>query len=228
MIDYAEDVRYGNLQDDMALNSYGYGQWKAPYWFIGPEQGKGRNEPADNKKRIEAWRELGKLDLCDCRCFHEKIGDISRHRERPALQSTWKQLILLLMAYLGEDIKTENLRAYQRDHWGMSNGETCVIELSGIAVKDLKTPVKRKQFRPERIKYIREMLTPYRPRLVLMYGLSAKEDWQQIAGCELNENGLVERDSTIFGLARHPVSLGTKNQYWIDLGHECRNLHGCL
>src|ERR1700741_2319450 len=56
---------------EMARRSYGYGRWDAPYWFIGPEQGKGRAEPSGNSQRVNAWRKLGENELCDCLDFHE-------------------------------------------------------------------------------------------------------------------------------------------------------------
>lgn len=30
---------------EMAKRSFGYGRWEAPYWFIGPEQGMGPQNP---------------------------------------------------------------------------------------------------------------------------------------------------------------------------------------
>jgi hypothetical protein len=42
------------LELEMAQNCFGYGRWDAPYWFIGPEQGKGNDEPDDNTLRVLA------------------------------------------------------------------------------------------------------------------------------------------------------------------------------
>lgn len=81
------------LELEMASQFYGYGNWEPPYWFIGPEQGKGRKEGDDNAGRAQAWAKLGKPDLCDCKGFHVEIGENSWHREPPpgpALQRTWR------------------------------------------------------------------------------------------------------------------------------------------
>jgi hypothetical protein len=68
MFDSTEDL-------EMAHHSLGYGHWDAPYWFIGPEQGKGRKESPDNTPRVEAWKRLGKPEVYDCREFHSLIAN---------------------------------------------------------------------------------------------------------------------------------------------------------
>jgi hypothetical protein len=103
------DAPMSDAENNMACHSYGFGRWKAPYWFIGPEQGKGPNESADNKDRLDAWLNLGGKELFDCRRFHELIHDDTRHREKPHLQPTWRPLITLLMAFLGKSTDREDL-----------------------------------------------------------------------------------------------------------------------
>ena len=124
----------------MARGNYGYGRWEAPYWFIGPEQGMGQHEKNDLRRRVEAWIELGQRELNDCREFHSRIGELRWHFKKPKvdLQSTWRPLMLLMMTLLGREADGEALRNYQRDRWGTINGETCVIELSGLAASTLR------------------------------------------------------------------------------------------
>jgi hypothetical protein len=86
----------------MAENCYGYGRWDAPYWFFGPEQGLKDGTLDEFIKRYEAFRDLNKDGLCDCRAFHAAIGETRWHRQDPELQKTWKFLILLLLTYLEE------------------------------------------------------------------------------------------------------------------------------
>jgi hypothetical protein len=62
----------------MACRNYGYGRWKAPYWFIGPEQGMGLHENGLDR-RVKAWLALGSLELNDCREFHHRIGEMRWH-----------------------------------------------------------------------------------------------------------------------------------------------------
>lgn len=90
--------------DDMALRFYGYGRWDAPYWFIGREQGQALKENNDLQARYNAWLQLGSPELCDCEEFSAAINEHSWHREGK-LQSTWRPLILRLMACLKRPIE---------------------------------------------------------------------------------------------------------------------------
>ncbi len=153
---------------EMARRSYGYGRWDAPYWVIGPEPGMGKHENDDLGLRVEAWHHLGSPELCDACAFHAYINEPQWNREKPKLQSTWRPLILLLMTYLEGKTGNESLREYQRDRWGrVSGGETCVIELSGLAAHSFKVSRDRKLFRHERINVIRQRMLTYKPALVV-------------------------------------------------------------
>ena len=125
-----------NDEVEMAQRFFGDGCWKAPYWFIGPEEGKGPREPVDNASRVDAWVKLGKCELCDCKAFHHQIGETRWHRElrdKPVLQRT---LAPSNPSFLNKPAGQDDLRDYQRDSWGRQNGrETCIIELSGLGCK---------------------------------------------------------------------------------------------
>ena len=77
------------LLHKMALECYGYGRWDAPFWFIGPEQGMGETD--DIRLRVATWLKLGAAEVCDCREFHETLGDFRWHgtpSKAPVLQKT--------------------------------------------------------------------------------------------------------------------------------------------
>ena len=207
----------------MACRFYGYGRWDAPHWFIGPEPGQGRDENNDLRRRAEAWLQLGGRELCDCREFHERICLKKWHGEKPQLQPTWRPLILLLMAFLEKDTDPESLRAYQRDRWGMvSGGETCVIELSGLPANSFKVPRDRKSFREKRIEVIRQRMQTYRPALVVMYGASEKEYWEELVERSFPLNNVLRVGPTIVAFAPHPTSRGQGNAHWKKLGETLR------
>jgi hypothetical protein len=222
--------------DEMARRSYGYGRWDAPHWFIGPEQGMGQHEnniDESLERRAAAWVKLRRLDLNDCRKFHCEIGEENWHCTEPVkLQKTWRPLLLLLMAYRGESTSKESLRDYQRDRWGMLDGETCVIELSGLAAPNAEEATNTGPFLPERIKVIRERIREHRPRLVVMYGLEQRPSYEQIAEAKFPREPapFFCKGPTLIALAPHPVSrirVGDKyvgNDYWIELGKKLRNL----
>jgi len=90
--------------------------------------------------------------------------------------------MLLLMTFLNRPSDKESLQKYQRFHWGRTDGETCVIELSGLPANNLIVPRDRETFREKRINAIRERMTQNRPELVVMYGTTHRQSWQKIAG----------------------------------------------
>jgi hypothetical protein len=93
--------------------------------------------------------------------------------------------------------------------WGLQNGgETCVIDLSGLAAKTLHVPIDRKQFRNERIGVICDKLRKHQPRLVVMYGKGEKQCWQQIAAAGLKPEQPYRVGSTIFVMTTHPNTHG--------------------
>ena len=215
------------MNDELQMDRrfFGYGRWDAPYWFIGPEQGKGPKETQDNTPRLRAWLQLGETELCDCHEFHRLIGEVSWHQDEPTLQKTWRPLILLLMAYLERDTRIESLRTYQRDRWGrVSGGETCIIELSGLAARSLSVPMARKRFLQERIEIIRQRIDTYKPELVIMYGDSRerKENWEKIAGDVFPSNKVypkvLKRGPTVIALFPHPIWSKLTDLEWKALG----------
>jgi hypothetical protein len=217
---------------EMARHFYGFGRWDAPYWFIGPEQGKGPGESVDNSPRVNAWLKLQKPELCDCRAFHELIGEQNWHRDsrgEPRLQRTWRPLMLLLKSFLNHPASPDDLRNYQRDFWGRGEtGETCVIELSAVAAKALRTEIDRMRFREERVGWIREQIGTHKPRLMVMYGKSEKRYWQDIAEAQLEFERPYMAAGTIFVMTPHPNTRGRTDSDWVSLGARLRELENSL
>ena len=225
----SEDVQMDHDTREMARRSFGYGRWDAPYWFIGPEQGQGRHEKEnDLKPRLEAWlyfeRHFKQIELNDCRDFHFHIDERRWHGETPQLQRTWRRLMLLLMTFLGRPIGEESLLQYQRDKWGRLDGETCVIELSGLAARSARVPRDRKSFRTKRIEIIRERMLHYKPELVVMYGVSQKHDWETITEQRFPPENVLNLGPTTVALALHPAAWGNRapDDYWRKLGQRLR------
>jgi hypothetical protein len=214
------------LELEMARRFYGYGRWDAPHWFVGLEEGKGRNELPDNAQRVNAWDQLGRTELCDCLEFHYLIGEKDFHKERPILQHTWRPIILLLKTFLGDrSDKDSFLRAYQRDRWGRVNGGvTCVIEMTGSAAKSLDVPKDRERFQPERIEGIHYRMLKYKPRLMVIYGGGRKkrEGWEKILGSRFGADGVMKLESTIVAHTPQPAAHILKDTEWEALGRKLR------
>jgi hypothetical protein len=166
---------------------------------------------------------LGETELCDCLDFHAQIPDMSWHQGKPKLQRTWRPLILLLKTFLDLPSDIENLRAYQRDRWGrVKEGETCVIELSGLAARSGREPIDRVRFREERIQTIRERILSSKPVFVVTYGLNEKPYWERIAGRSLVRDEVVRVGTTGIAFAPHPQDRGRRNSDWARLGTKLR------
>jgi hypothetical protein len=229
---------------EKARRFYGYGRWTAPYWFIGPEEG-GSDDP---ERRVEAWRQLGEAELCDCREFHSLIEITKHHRETPPLQYTWRKLMLLLKAFQGEPCDLEGnrrmlndrLRSYQRDWWGMQSGKTCVIELSELPAPDSKkakelrlqlfSPAKFDEIRQKRIEFIYHEMLKKERELVVIYGKEQWKHWESIAGHSLQEEsiegfaaGILKYGATKIAFAQHP-NFVRKDAYWVKLGRKLREI----
>jgi hypothetical protein len=246
-------------QDDvsaMAQRSYGYGCWDAQYWFIGPEQGMGKHEKPNvqesNELRVGAWKKLGCRALNDCRKFHEEIREPRWHFQEPRveLQKTWRPLMLLMMTLLERPSDNDSLRYYQAHRWGASEpwtkerGETCVIELSGLAAPKLKESIDTGSFRRERIEFICGKVRERLPKLVVMYGRMQMDSWNSIAkgftarpfpvedfAPDLPNTNVLSHGPTILVCTpapSRPVKLGERylvNEYWTNLGLKLRTLY---
>jgi len=213
----------------MARRNYGYGRWDAPYWFIGPEQGMASYENRDLCRRVRAWVDLGRRELNDCREFHCRIGEKRWHfKNRVTLKPTWRPLMLLLTTFLERPANNDSLRNYQRDKWGAlyeRTGETCVIELSGLAAPKLRETQDSGPYLQERIEVIRSRIRRHRPELVVMYGKAQKRSWEKIAGGVFppEPKNFVRFGPTVLAFVRHPVARAREgNEYWESLGRNLR------
>jgi hypothetical protein len=207
--------------EKMAKEFFGFGRWSAPHWFIGLEQGGG-----DNEGRAEAFKELQSDGLCDCKNFHLKIGESSWHGENAEIQKTWGRLMRLLASFHGVYSEEVGLLDYQKNHWGMQGGDTCVIELLGLSAAGLQIEMDRKKkYQAERIEAIRRKLAENTPKTVVMYGFTGEKQFQEIArGAGLARGEMVEHEKTLFIYVDHPTRQrrGNTNSSWNDLGTKMR------
>lgn len=217
----------------MALECYGYGRWDAPYWFIG--LGEGIGPAAGVHERAEAWSELQCEGLCDCRSFHlhKLVGEARFHLDPVRLESTWRPLMLLLKTFLGEkQIDQVNLRRYQSDCWGIKSCATCVVELFGLPATNfgaykalmakLFTQAQIEEILQKRIDFLRKKIRENTPRLVVMYGYTAEEQWRKIVKLPMVKDKPFRMNSTIVIWTKHPTAPNKEGDaYWRRLGNDC-------
>jgi hypothetical protein len=134
--------------------------------------------------------------------------------------------MLLLMTFLERPTDDQALSKYQRDEWGKLTGETCVIELSGLAAHSSKVSRDRTRFLPERITTIRERMLHFKPDLVVMYGMGEKLHFEEIIQRRFAPENVLALGPTRAALAYHPASWGDRasDRYFEDLGKALRRL----
>jgi hypothetical protein len=84
-------------------------------------------------------------ELLDCRAHDLDCASTAAEAmwrgDLPRLQPTWRPLIAMVFAYEGAtEYDAAAARLYQDEHWGRSDGDTAVLELSAIARRPYSTP----------------------------------------------------------------------------------------
>lgn len=209
-----------DLELKMAQHFYGYGRWEAPYWFIGPEQGQGKSENDKLGARADAWNGLGRPELADLKRYHDLLEPGKHTHDGAAFVPTWRRLILALKAYQMVSTEKEALRDYQCKRLGRvdKNGETCLLELSGLPARDSRVARDRELFLKERKTEIAHRIRLHSPQFVLMYGAMQREHWQQVAGGALEIDRVRKIGRTAFLYTRHPARDGRPDTHWKEIG----------
>lgn len=215
---------------------FGYGNFAAPIWFFGMEEGGG-NSAEEIERRIAAWSDLGRRTVSDLRDYHLAIGVDRYWLERPPIQRTWGCLIRVLLASKGLAPTTDDVRAYQRDHLGRHDGESGLLELMplpspgttrwlyGSMASDPALATREaymEHWLPARVQRLRELIAEHRPRAVVFYGVSYLAHWEAVTGVELAEVGdgvrVGQGVGTRFVVAKHPAARLTGNQHFEQVG----------
>lgn len=221
---------------------YGYGDYLAPYWFIGMEEAGGEAEE-DVARQLEIWDGWGREELLDVAEYAREMGITRWHRERPSLQRTWKHLIRVALTAEGKPVTVETMREFQKKEIGTRGGDTCLLELLPLpspsvgawrydrmsALPYLRT---RKAYTEHiveaRISHFRDRVLQHQPKAVVFYGLVYDRYWRKVAGVrswEMSPEGIryAFENHTLFVSAAHPVARGATNQDFTDIGELIRN-----
>ena len=207
-----------DIEQEMAERFYGFGRWKAPYWFIGPEQGQDKKEDNKLEPRLRAWEKLGKPELADLKDFHDLLRPGMWTEESAPLQKTWRKLMLVLLSSRPGLFDNEDLRRYQRTRLGRATGETCLLELSGLPANSGKITRDRESFLDRRIARLKCAIETYEPKLVVMYGKGHQKQFGEIAKPlpELDRAALVGKTLILF--TTHTNARGLSDEHWRNLG----------
>lgn len=166
---------------ERALKFEGYGNKRAPYWFIGMEEGGG--SIAELEKRVRLYNTVEYLHSSPA-----KIGLTTKYLHVP----TWRVMSKLVMALNGEPDWQETARArdYQANKLGRADGDTFLTELMplparsiGVWPYDTIYP-SRKEYdadvRPKRIEWLRFEVSEFQPNWIICYGKSNWPHYEEI------------------------------------------------
>lgn len=226
---------------------YGYGNLKAPYWFIGMEEGCGPDWDKDVIPRFEHWDNRGRKIIEDVRDYHFALG-IRDFWEAPAgknvkVQRTWRRLLEIVLCAQGQEPSEENIRKFQANDFARSDSNTCLIELFPLPSPSIKVFefsrlrnqehnyfASRSKYRqhmlPSRILKIQELVQKHKPRHVILYGTTYRKYWSQLigAGTWSEEDSYISSyqlgESKIW-LVPHPCAAAPRNAF-IKLGEKLR------
>lgn len=225
------------LLEEFMKGFYGFGNYQAPYWFVGMEEGGGNTYEAI-VKQLEIWDRWGRKELLDVADYAREM-DITRwYGDNPKLQPTWKHLIRTVLTAEGQPSDAEAMRQYQKHVIGTVQGNTCLLELMPLPapsvaswlygdISTLPYLKNRKTYRefvaPLRIAHLQNRILHYQPKAVMFYGSGYDSYWKSIAGVESWERSpegvnFAISHSTLFLSSKHPVAHGATNEYFINIG----------
>jgi len=215
---------------------YGYGNYQAPYWFVGMEEGGG-NTYSEVTKRLEVWNGRRRKELEDVAEYHRAMDMSCLFDDRPKLQSTWKQLIRIALTAKGQTCNVETIRDYQMNKLGTKDGENCLLELLPLPSPNIVTwlygehsalpyLVDRETYQryimSSRIAHLQERMRHHQPKAVIFYGLKYLANWEKISGVKFQEKSegiaFQSNEQTLFIVVKHPVSRGVTNEYFQQTG----------
>src|SRR4029077_12129475 len=230
------------LLGEYADKFFGFGSWDARIWFIGIEEAGGWKKE-DVRARLDAWKQK-RRDLEDAPTFYPASGNHRWHGVSAGVQSTWKQLIRMLLVGRGERDTDDAILNYQRCHFGRTDGRECLAELLPLPSPNtttwkydnwsnlswLKTRSSYQNYLSlTRAFAIQQNIEKHHPKVVIFYastwhrlwGLIARGVWTQAIKGKLM--GL-DRDGVSFYVTRHPRA--ESDEYFRLIGEFLRRKHG--
>ena len=230
-----------HLLHDFMDTFYGYGNYAGDYWFVGMEEGGG--DSFNNiVQRLQAWHQRGRLELEDVAVYHAEIGEEWWFSPQPKLQPTWNRLIRIELSAKGQDVHTEHVRAYQKEHWGRLNGTNCLVELLPLPSPSLghwlyaehsqlpylvSRDTYTKHYAESRAEHLQQRILEYRPKAVIFYSANPGYIlwWKRIAGVEFRKETIVgfpvhiaKNEHTVFAITYHPGARGPTYDYPHQVG----------
>lgn len=226
---------------------FGYGNLNSPYWFIGKEEGGGK-DLEENFRRIQTWEYFGKPTTVDLINYHLRLGFTAKQLSN--IQPTWTKLIQILLAMESKDGPKEVRRLFQSNNLGRLNGNNCCLELMPMASRSTGLWLWEKIFRDyfsindreeyfssivsKRIVKLKTLIHHYKPKLVIFYSTQAAyirkwseiadaPDWQWIQLSKVMKYGWFKKDPILYLITTHPTMKGITNANFPEVGNFIKN-----
>lgn len=109
-----------------------YGPLRAPYWFLGLEEGGGGSEK-EIKDQLFEWHNLGRPSQMGFETKAQSGNDFFREN-RPKIQKTWGSHIRILLNAIDRPVDNDAIKEFQANSYGRNtpapgDPNTCVMEL---------------------------------------------------------------------------------------------------
>lgn len=193
------------LIDEKALkywvdNFYGYGSWKARFWFIDYEESTGDTPEEVAEKFNYFYAQQNKSSLSDIRELYRHVAfriegpradkfatlHDQRFGDNPTLHGAWKNLIAFVHGY--QNSALPDLLTYQKNSFALSSTPTeALIPLYPLPAHShawyyawlempqfpfLKSRAAYQEFvYPTRMQTILKNISVYKPEVIVMYGM---------------------------------------------------------
>ena len=215
-------------------NFWGYGNLKGPVWFIGMEEGLGKNEGFP-LERFQATDGKTVVDITsNTSADHQLL-----FMEGAETQKTWRRLIfVLLYQKLNRVPDIEEIRDFQINKFGRTKSDHAVLELMPLPAKSVvKTDwtyqdvpliglTHREEYlasyKPERVQALKALIEKHQPKLVLFYSRTYLNDWQSIVPKKLKEVipdklHIAKVGNTLYAVTPQPTYRGLTTADWTQI-----------
>ena len=228
------------LLDIFLGGHYGFGDYRAPVWLVGPGSDLLGNVGVELRARLTGWHRRGQPEIDDLAAFLLASGPNDLVGPGARIHRLWGRLsrfLLRLEPAGSKDSTSEAVRAYQSGRLGRrANLDSCLIQLmatsptadpwpfQGAPSTHLTSPSHLiARFEAARARHIRNRMVRHKPRLVVFYDHAHAAKWRTIADASFSPcivEGCLTADGgpTCFMLLRHPESVGTTNDYFDRAG----------
>lgn len=186
-------------------NFWGYGNFNAPVWFVGMEEGlsnggecylPARFAATNGKALVDIRRDM--FNVKDHMIWFTRREGRSPYRIQPTILFP---IALYLYLSLGREPNKYEIRVFQGEQWG---GEAaCAIDLMPLPSNSTRESAwlyekyaslglaTRSQYletyQQNRVRKLREVVRHYKPALVIFYSVTYREHWQDVADARFRE-----------------------------------------